>query len=71
MSLSKIRVTESSLGSTETTPGASSEGLLVCRKTGKTMTWDEAFCPNKGETCGYRGECQILAVMAEKKDGDN
>ncbi|MBN1346372.1 MAG: hypothetical protein JXQ73_27035 [Phycisphaerae bacterium] len=68
MSASKPRATESSIGTDENRPGSSTEDVLACRKTGKTMTWDEAFCPNEGQTCGYRGECQILVVLAEKKD---
>jgi hypothetical protein len=68
MSESKIRTTESAMGSSEDASASSAQNLLVCRKTGRTMTWDEAFCPNEGETCGYRGECQILVVLAEKRD---
>lgn len=45
--------------------------LLSCKKTGKTMTWDDAFCPNKGKTCAHRAECQIPIIIAEKKDNED
>lgn len=41
---------------------------IVCRKTGKVMSWDEADCPNKGKTCGYRGECQIPFLAEERNE---
>ena len=55
---------------TESSVGAP-EDLLVCKKTGQTMTWDEAHCPNKGKPCGYRGECQIQVVLDELKDSED
>lgn len=53
---------------TPETADALDEALLICKKTGKAMTWDDAHCPNKGETCAYRAECQILAILDEQKD---
>ncbi len=47
-----------------------SDDLLTCKKTGKVMSWDEAECPNKGKPCGYRAECQIQVVIAERRDGE-
>ena len=47
-----------------------SDDLLTCKKTGKVMSWDQAECPNKGETCAYRAECQIQVVIAEMRDGE-
>ncbi len=43
---------------------------IVCRKTGKVMSWDEAHCPNKGKTCGYRAECQIPFIAEERDESD-
>ncbi len=53
------------------TPRAGSAQKLVCKKTGKTMAWDEAYCPNEGKPCGYRADCIIQAILAERKDEES
>jgi hypothetical protein len=59
---------ETAVGSTTESASDACDDLLICKKTGKTMTWDQAECPNKGESCSYRAECQIQVVMDEMKD---
>jgi hypothetical protein len=48
----------------------STDDVLVCRKTDERMTWERAYCPNQGQICAYRAECQICVVIAERKDDE-